>query len=102
MPEGSVIYCDIPYKDTNVYNKGEDFDYPRFYHWAMTQSCPVFISSYWMPERFFECVDEVTHQSIYCATKVLNVTERIFVPRKDVEPYPYVEELSLDLDFPDE
>lgn len=34
IPEDSVIYCDIPYEGTNVYNKAEGFDYERFYQWC--------------------------------------------------------------------
>lgn len=61
IPEDSVIYCDIPYEDTNVYNKAEGFDYERFYQWCERQTQPVFISSYQMPEDRFDCIEEFTH-----------------------------------------
>jgi len=95
IPKNSVIYCDIPYKDTNVYKKGQQFDYPRFYNWAMKQTEPVYISSYDMPRKYFECIEEWQHQSIYCATDSMPVTERLFVPRKDIDPYPYHKQLTL-------
>lgn len=52
IPEGAVIYCDIPYKNTDCaqYN---GFDHPRFYEWARKQK-NIFISEYWMPNDFIE------------------------------------------------
>lgn len=47
----SVIYCDIPYINTNCYGKKniQTFDFDSFYKWAAEQKEIVFISSYWMP-----------------------------------------------------
>ena len=47
----SVIYCDIPYRATAKYNE-IDFDYAKFYDWALAQTEPVFISEYDMPKDF--------------------------------------------------
>lgn len=77
----SVIYCDIPYKGTNVYDKKNTFDYERFYDWACSQTEPVFISEYQMPEDRFECIAEFAHRSLICATQNKAVTERLFVPK---------------------
>lgn len=85
IPEDSVIYCDIPYEDTNVYNKAEGFDYERFYQWCERQTQPVFISSYQMPEDRFDCIEEFTHRSTLSATANNLVTERIYVPKYQAE-----------------
>lgn len=85
IPEDSVIYCDIPYEDTNVYNKAEGFDYERFYQWCEQQTQPVFISSYQMPEDRFDCIEEFTHRSTLSATANNLVTERIYVPKHQAE-----------------
>lgn len=85
IPEDSVIYCDIPYEDTNVYNKAEGFDYERFYQWCERQTQPVFISSYQMPEDRFDCIEEFTHRSTLSATANNLVTERIYVPKHQAE-----------------
>jgi hypothetical protein len=85
IPEDSVIYCDIPYEDTNVYNKAEGFDYERFYQWCEQQTHPVFISSYQMPEDRFDCIEEFTHRSTLSATANNLVTERIYVPKHQAE-----------------
>ena len=85
IPEDSVIYCDIPYEDTNVYNKAEGFDYERFYQWCERQTQPVFISSYQMPTDRFDCIEEFTHRSTLSATANTLVTERIYVPKHQTE-----------------
>lgn len=83
IPENSVIYCDIPYKGTNRYaGKGADFDYDRFYEWALRQTQPIFISSYDMPKEDFKVIAEYDRTDTLSATnKSLRVTERIFIPR---------------------
>ena len=85
IPEDSVIYCDIPYEDTNVYNKAEGFDYERFYQWCERKTQPVFISSYQMPEDRFDCIEEFTHRSTLSATANNLVMERIYVPKHQAE-----------------
>ena len=54
----SVIYCDIPYENTEKYlaNKREAFDYERFYEWACNQKELVVISSYEIKDNRFTCV----------------------------------------------
>lgn len=95
IPEDSVIYCDIPYKDTNVYNKAECFDYERFYQWCEWQTHPVFISSYQMPEDRFDCIEEFTHRSTLSATANNLVTERIYVPKHQTERGNRAAQLTL-------
>ncbi|WP_288767660.1 DNA adenine methylase [uncultured Prevotella sp.] len=95
IPEDSVIYCDIPYEDTNVYNKAEGFDYERFYQWCERQTQPVFISSYQTPEDRFDCIEEFTHRSTLSATANNLVTERIYVPKHQVERGNRIVQLTL-------
>lgn len=46
-PEGSLVYCDIPYKNTTQYSAVGDFDYERFYAWLREQKqCRVLVSEY--------------------------------------------------------
>lgn len=87
-----VIYCDIPYKDTAQYNKGEtikDFDYEAFYDWACRQTLPIYISSYEMPEDRFKIVARVDKISLFHAgTNELKdgKQERIWCPKNQVVP----------------
>ena len=50
IPDGALIYCDIPYNSTNC-GKYDGFDHQRFYEWADKQE-NIFISEYSMPANF--------------------------------------------------
>lgn len=79
---GGVIYCDIPYAQTNGYGakKMTDFDYETFYEWALKQTAPIFISEYQMPDEF-ECIWETKVNTKMDAFKRKESLERLFVPR---------------------
>ena len=87
----SIIYCDIPYKDTDGY--GIDFDYEKFYAWCAKQTEPVFISSYEMPEKKFCCVKKITHRATLCSGAALKVCEKVFMPRHQAEKFSVPGEL---------
>ena len=77
----SIIYCDIPYKDTASYNESS-FDHEKFYEWALSQKELVFISEYNMPSDNFVCIAETSKTCQLSATNNrLESTERIFVPK---------------------
>ena len=75
----AVIYCDIPYLNTNKYK--HPFDYERFYLWAEKQEIPIYISEYQMPKDRFVCVAEKEKKSKLSATTNKITIERIFRPR---------------------
>lgn len=59
LVENSIIYCDIPYKNTTQYNTSKGFDYEEFYTWCEdkhNEGHKIYISEYYMPEDRFECV----------------------------------------------
>ena len=85
----SVIYCDIPYENTNKYKSG--FDHDAFYDWAERQEHPVFISSYEMPGKRFRCIWDCTTNSNLNTDRPKMVVERLFVPRSQ----NYIYEHSL-------
>lgn len=95
IPPDSVIYCDIPYKDTSKYKGVKGFDYEHFYTWAENQTSPVFISSYQMPTDRFDCIAEWPHRSTLNAKKNNAVIERIFVPKHQNERGNICQQLSL-------
>ena len=79
----SVIYCDIPYKNTNAYGNKKDnlgFDFEAFYDWALRQIEPIFISSYEMPSDFIP-IASFEHTSSISATATNKVIEKVFVPK---------------------
>lgn len=75
----AVIYCDIPYLNTNKYK--HSFDYERFYLWAERQEIPIYISEYQMPKDRFVCVAEKEKRCKISAVTSKITIERIFRPR---------------------
>ena len=81
IPHNSVIYCDIPYKGTNV--GGYDaINYEDFYEWCERQDNPIFISEYFMPsERFKVYKSWQVHQTSAGKGKINTVAENLYVPK---------------------
>ena len=79
IKQNSVIYCDIPYEETETYFK-QKFDYSRFYDWCCKQTEPLFISSYNISDLRFKCVSEFEHRSTLDAKSNNKVTERVYMP----------------------
>ena len=75
IKEGSVIYCDIPYKGTNGYFNG--FDYDCFYTWAHGKKEPVYISEYFMPDNF-HLISSVNKTCRMSATKAKKTVENLY------------------------
>ena len=51
--DGDVVYCDPPYKNTNVYGcNGKGFDTNAFWEWVRTRDYPVYVSEYKAPDDF--------------------------------------------------
>ena len=84
----SIIYCDIPYFNTNSYGKKNvnTFDYKCFYDWCKNQKELVFISSYDMPDDFISVAD-FEHRSVLSATANNKVVEKVFIPKHQLELY---------------
>lgn len=81
IPHNAVIYCDIPYRDTNV--GGYDvIDYENFYDWCEQQDNPIFISEYFMPsERFKVYKSWQVHQTSAGKGKIATATESLYIPK---------------------
>lgn len=80
----SVIYCDIPYKNTESYNEFE-FDYDNFYNWCLNQDELVFISEYDMPNDFICIAEKEKTCQLSATNNALKSVERIFVPKHQYE-----------------
>lgn len=92
IPPDSVIYCDPPYKDTAGY--GIDFDHDAFYKWALSQTAPIFISEYQMPDDFV-CIATIPKISGASGTGSRITEEKVFVPRHQYTQQPTIRQLSL-------
>ena len=85
IPEGALIYCDIPYSGTNC-GKYSGFNHQEFYEWAEKQD-NIFISEYDMPDSFIEIASiEKTVLSTANGSQGKAI-EKIFTNKKTYERY---------------
>ena len=80
IPNNSIIYCDIPYKDTKQYLTSKDFNHIEFWEWCRNKTKEgndVFISEYNAPEDF-ECVWKMEVTNSMNTTKTYKPTEKLF------------------------
>lgn len=56
IPDGSLVYCDPPYRDVTQGYRAKGFDSDRFWHWVrnLPPSCTVLVSEYTAPTDGFE------------------------------------------------
>ena len=80
----SLIYCDIPYKNTSGYI-GE-FNHEEFYNWCREQKELLIISEYTMPDDFI-CIAQKGKRVLYGDKKVKFATEKLFIPKHQEELY---------------
>lgn len=91
IPKDSIIYCDIPYKNTKQYAFSKGFDHTAFWQWCREkakQGSKVFISEYNAPEDFV-CVWKQEVKSSISANgksgKSKLSVEKLFVHKSQVE-----------------
>lgn len=78
----SLVYCDIPYKNTNEYENG--FNHNEFYEWARKQKELVIISEYQMPEDFI-CIAQIEKSVNLCSGGAKKAVEKLFIPSHQKE-----------------
>jgi hypothetical protein len=78
IEKNAVIYCDIPYQDTENY--GNEFNHKDFFDWANDQKNPVFISEYEIKDGRFLLLKEISHRSTFSAggLKSIPTVERLY------------------------
>lgn len=79
-PENSIIYCDIPYKDTKQYATSKGFNHEKFWQWVRDMTIighRVFVSEYNAPEDF-ECIWEKQVTNSMNNKKTYKPTEKLF------------------------
>lgn len=84
MPN-SIIYCDIPYSNTEKY-RNIPFDLIQFYSWCKNQKELVFISSYEMPGDFIP-IASFNHSCTYNSVVNNKVIEKVFIPKHQIDLY---------------
>lgn len=89
IPEGAVVYCDIPYIGTAGDN-GTEFDHERFYEWVDTRSYPVFVSEYTMPSDRFAPIYKIGKNALMSNQGVTKkMTECVFTQKRYADRYKY-------------
>jgi DNA adenine methylase len=78
IKENSIIYCDIPYKGTEKYDKNKHFNHDEFFDWAASQNQPVFISEYSINDKRFHFVKEIKTKSRMSSISPTDSIERIY------------------------
>ena len=63
IEKDSIVYCDIPYKDTILYLI--DFCHDDFFDWAASRNFPVYISEYDIKDNRFKLVYEIEKRSLF-------------------------------------
>lgn len=89
MPRNSVIYCDIPYKNTKQYSISKDFNYESFYQWSRLitrEGNSVFISEYQAPDDFV-CIWKKQVTNAMNTNNTYNPTEKLFVHESIANKY---------------
>lgn len=89
IKSNSVIYCDIPYENTNIVGYlGNGFDHKKFFDWAAKQTEPVFISSYYITDDRFEEIAQMKKILQYSANTNKLTTERLYTQKGKWTHYP--------------
>lgn len=81
IPNNSIIYLDIPYKDTKQYSYSKNFDYSKLWEYAEHKTFEgnsVFISEYAAPENF-KCIWQKEVTNAMNTTKTYRPIEKLFV-----------------------
>ena len=80
IPEDSIVYCDIPYRNTTQYETSKDFDYERFYNWCRENQdkYKIFVSEYSMPNDF-KCIWQKEIVNAMNITRTYKPIEKLFV-----------------------
>ena len=76
IPSDSVIYCDIPYKNTKKYFI--EFDYEAFWEWVHRQTAQVYVSSYKLDRPDVQLVDSFMKQRNMSAKASAVGTENLY------------------------
>lgn len=82
-PEGSIVYCDPPYRGTRIdgYSKNsKDFDYEHFYTWCeeLSEHSEVFVSEYTAPDHWEVLWEKPVKAALAHNGKYKTNTEKLF------------------------
>ena len=82
LPNNSLIYCDIPYKNTKKYSSSKNFNYDKFWNWCRKKALlghEVFISEYEAPKDFC-CIWSKKVTNSINTSRTYHPVEKLFKP----------------------
>ena len=91
--DGDVVYCDIPYENTEKYDN--EFNHQQFYDWAKIQDYPVYFSSYEGIEGFNIVWEEKKRVILSATNNSLKKVECLYCNKVVDKTYRLAEQLSL-------
>lgn len=85
----SIIYCDIPYKETQKYDKNKSFNHDKFFNWAHEQTNAVYISEYNIDDDRFKVIKQIKKQSLMDNSKAKRLikTEKLYINQFGFKKY---------------
>jgi len=89
LPNNSIVYCDIPYKNTKQYSYSKHFDYGKFWSYAEEKTDEghnVFISEYEAPVNF-TCIWQKEVTNSLNTHKTYRPIEKLFVHKSIANKY---------------
>ena len=93
IPDGALIYCDIPYIGTNC-GKYDGFNHTEFYEWAEQQD-NIFISEYSMPEPFIVVSERKKTILSSASGNSDKATEKIYTNPKTVKNHDVLKQTTI-------
>lgn len=72
----SIVYCDPPYHGTAEYD--DTFNTKALLDWADSQTSPVFISEYDIPDKRFQPVFKIRKTSLLCSRSRTSKIEKVY------------------------
>lgn len=81
IPDNSIIYCDIPYRNTNKYKKSTTFEYEAFYQWCVdmkNKGYDIYVSEYDIPDNRFTEVWRKEKRTSFNDKKNIKTIEKIY------------------------
>jgi len=88
IPDGSIIYCDPPYKGTAKYKAVDEFDHEVFFDWCrmkVKKGYEVFVSEYNAPKDFVSVWKKEITSSLGKDTGSKKGVERLFVHESQLD-----------------
>ena len=82
IPDGALVYCDIPYENTREYKCGA-FDKRKFERWCLDSPYLIVVSEYSMSEDF----EEVAAFDKFSSFKGESTKEKLFVVKDRVQEW---------------